>query len=96
MDDSRILHSGLGGWKILQFTLDNKKTNIHLLRPGGPHKHREMDCVKYLAQIVTITWHTDVELTVFGTHISILSADPPISSEKQVEQVAEQRRKLRD
>ena len=42
------------------FTLDNKKTNIRLLRPSGPHKQREMDCVKYLAQRVTVTWHTHI------------------------------------
>lgn len=66
------------------------------LRPSGLDKQRKTDNVKCLPQIVTITLHTDIALTVHQTLISILSTNPPISSEKLVEQELEQRRKPRD
>lgn len=96
MDDSRILHFGLRGWKLLQsiktiawLAMDNKKMSIPLLRPSGPHKQRKTDNVKHLPQGVTSSLHTVIALTVHGTLRSILSADPPVSSEKQVGQELE-------
>ena len=66
------------------FTPDNKKVNIPFLRLSGPHKQRERQC-EILAQIVTIAWHTDRALAARDTHMFMLSTDPLISSEKQVE-----------
>ena len=35
--------------------------------------------------MVATAWHTDMALTARDTHMSVLSADPLISPEKQVE-----------